>query len=146
MISTSEIEAILGKKKGGKWVKNPFVYLTMLRQADSLLTRDAWIQGAYALDSQGRELKTARTRQAVKFCMLGAAENVSHDYQQYFLLKLLLAAAGDISPAELSSFNDSRPVTKVDEKDSGKEPADAVYARVKDLYAVAIKSLALVSA
>jgi len=134
MIATDKVESILGRQRNGRWNRSPSAYLGMLRTARSLLTRDAWIQGAYAADRKGRPLLTARTNQAVKFCGLGACENVSHDYQQYYLLKQLLAAAGDLSPEELSKFNDSK------DKD---ETPDIVYARVIGLYDVAIKSLAI---
>ncbi len=143
MIPTSKIEAILGRSRNGRWVRHPDTYLGKLQMARALLTRENWIQGAYAVDRQGRELKTARTKQAVKFCMLGATENVSADYQQYWLLKSLLAAAADVPVGDLSKLNDSKPAPKVEEKDTGKEHPDLAYALVLAIYDVAIKSLQL---
>lgn len=145
MIDQNRIEAILGRSKNGRWHRRPETYLRYLREALALLTPETWVGDVYARDRNGKPLQTARTKQAVKFCMLGACENTTPDYADYYTCKLLLAAAGGLNPSELGRFDLDRKVP-VDGGKEVDEPKETTLRRVHDLYGVAIKSLTAVLA
>lgn len=135
MAIENKIESILGRRQNGRWIRKPEVYMDYLRNAARLLMdRSKWTQQAFARDSRGKVMLTARIpkhsqRKPVKFDMIGALEHVTPDFRDFFIAKLLLAAGAGVPHEQLSRFND-------------RQPADEAYKQVVGAYAIILAALA----
>jgi hypothetical protein len=121
MLTPAKAEEILGKR-GNRWVNSPERYLGYFTYAKRLLKERGWCQGAYARDSRGRKLVSAKDRAASSFCAQGALERIVPEYREYAVCKKLLGYAMDVLPSgrtTISAVNDgafgtSKPVAKAE--------------------------------
>lgn len=105
--SLDKVEAILGRRRNGRWIRDPRKYMQYILDAARMIKDPKnWCQGAYALDKRGQKLGTARTRRAVRFCFLGAVERATPEFREYLTCKLLLALAAGVPHEKLPALND----------------------------------------
>lgn len=97
MLTPAKAEEILGKSKGGRWLRSPARYLGYFDEALALL-RKGWCQGAFARNFRGTKLESAKDRTARSYCAVGALERVTPEYRDHKVCKLLLAYAMGVLP------------------------------------------------